>query len=70
VLERRLIRAIVRPEGWERLRESVFESEGGREEDAQNEVDVVAEEGTQDERECAPGEREQKHVHGRHFVLG
>jgi hypothetical protein len=47
----------------------VFANEGVRE-DAQDEVDVVAEEGTHDERECTPGKGEQKHVHGRHFVLG
>jgi hypothetical protein len=40
-----------------------------RREDAQNEVDVVAEEGTHDEREYAPGRGEQQHVHWRHFVL-
>ena len=41
-----------------------------RERDEQNEVYVVAEEGTHNERKCASGKREQEHVHGRRFVLG
>jgi hypothetical protein len=46
------------------------EGQGERERrDKQNEVYVVAEEGTHDERECTSGEREQEHVHGRQFVL-
>lgn len=35
----------------------------------QDEVDVVAEEGAHDERKGAPSKGEQKHVHGRDFVL-
>jgi len=34
----------------------------------ENEVYVVAEEGTHDERKCASGKREQEHVHRCHFV--
>jgi len=43
---------------------------GKERDDEQNEVYVVAEEGTHDERERASGKREQEHVHRRHFVLG
>lgn len=76
VFKRRLIRAI--DEGaLGGLREfSLFiyswmnEGEGEREKrDEQNEVYVVAEERTHDERECASCKREQEHVHGRQFVL-
>jgi hypothetical protein len=43
---------------------------GKERDDEQDEVYVIAEEGTHDERECASGKREQEHVHRRRFVLG
>ena len=37
--------------------------------DAQDEVDMIAEEGTHDEREYASGKGENQHVYGRYFIL-
>ena len=69
MLERRLIRAVDEVH-WEATRISSSGGRLGKREDGQNEVYVVAEEGTHNERECASGKREQEHVHGRRFVLG